>query len=195
MRRLRLISFASAFALITLVLAPFQWLFISIRHGWARSLPLVYHRMICRLMGVSIKSQGTIRRTNINHDWPPVEITLFIIFESAKMSSRKNLSVPMKKNATLEDRAEDAAALLLAMANPRRLLVLCSLLEKERSAGDLAEVAAISAAALSQHLTKMRAQGLLKSRRDGQTIYYSLAGSEVRAILQTLYGLFCASTK
>jgi DNA-binding transcriptional ArsR family regulator len=141
------------------------------------------------------KPQGTIRRTNINHDWPPVEITLFIIFESAKMSSRKNLSVPMKKNATLEDRAEDAAALLLAMANPRRLLVLCSLLENERSAGDLAEVAAISAAALSQHLTKMRAQGLLKSRRDGQTIYYSLAGSEVRAILQTLYGLFCAPTK
>ncbi|MCX7315977.1 MAG: lysophospholipid acyltransferase family protein [Hyphomicrobiales bacterium] len=65
MRRLRLISFASAFALITLVLAPFQWLFISIRHGWARSLPLFYHRMICRLMGVSIKSQGTIR-----HDQP-----------------------------------------------------------------------------------------------------------------------------
>ena len=111
------------------------------------------------------------------------------------MSSVKILKVPMKKTVTLEDRAEEAAALLLAMANPRRLLVLCSLLEKERSAGDLAEVAGISAAALSQHLTKMRAQGLLQSRRDGQTIYYSLAGSDVRAILQTLYGLFCAPTK
>ncbi|MDP4823008.1 MAG: metalloregulator ArsR/SmtB family transcription factor [Aestuariivirgaceae bacterium] len=92
----------------------------------------------------------------------------------------------------LEARAEEAAALLLAMANPRRLMVLCSLVEKEeRPAGELAALAGISPAALSQHLGRMRAQGLVESRRAGQTIHYRLASPQVRAILQTLYGLFC----
>ena len=65
MRHLRLINFASAFALITLVLAPFQWLLVSIRPVWGRTLPLFYHRILCRLLGVSIKCESKIR-----HDQP-----------------------------------------------------------------------------------------------------------------------------
>lgn len=91
----------------------------------------------------------------------------------------------------LEARAEEAAALLTSMANAKRLLVLCHLVEGERSVGDLAALAGLSQSALSQHLGKMRLQGLVTTRREAQTIYYSLASREVRAVLETLYGLYC----
>lgn len=92
----------------------------------------------------------------------------------------------------LEAKAEEVAATLAAMANPKRLVVLCTLLAGERSVGDLAEVVRLSPAALSQHLAKMRALRLVATRRDGQTIYYSLASAEVRAVLETLYTVYCA---
>jgi ArsR family transcriptional regulator, virulence genes transcriptional regulator len=95
--------------------------------------------------------------------------------------------------AVLEERAEEAAELLGSMANAKRLLVLCHLVEGERSVGDLATIAGLSQSALSQHLGKMRLQGLVKTRRDAQTIFYSLASHEVRAVLETLYGLYCGS--
>lgn len=92
----------------------------------------------------------------------------------------------------LEEKADEASSLLAAMANPKRLLVLCNMLDGERSVGELAEIAGLSSAAVSQHLGKMRALSLVKTRREGQTIYYSLASREVRAVLETLYRLFCA---
>lgn len=92
----------------------------------------------------------------------------------------------------LEEKAEEASRLLTAMANPKRLMVLCNMLDGERSVGELADIAGLSSAALSQHLGKMRALSLVKTRREGQTIYYSLASSDVRAMLETLYRLFCA---
>ncbi|OKO86885.1 transcriptional regulator [Bradyrhizobium sp. NAS80.1] len=93
----------------------------------------------------------------------------------------------------LEEKAEEVSRLLTAMGNPKRLMVLCNMLDSERSVGELADIAGLSSAALSQHLGKMRALSLVKTRREGQTIYYSLASREVRAVLQTLYRLFCAS--
>ncbi|OYX67571.1 MAG: transcriptional regulator [Rhizobiales bacterium 32-66-11] len=92
----------------------------------------------------------------------------------------------------LEARAEEAAALISSMANAKRLLMLCHLMEGERSVGDLAMLVGLSQSALSQHLGKMRLQGLVTTRREAQTIYYSLASREVRAVLETLYGLYCA---
>jgi DNA-binding transcriptional ArsR family regulator len=92
----------------------------------------------------------------------------------------------------LEEKAEEASRLLAAMGNPKRLLVLCNMLDGEKSVGQLADIAGLSPAALSQHLGKMRALTLVKTRRDGQTIYYSLASQQVRAVLDTLYQLFCA---
>lgn len=94
--------------------------------------------------------------------------------------------------ADMQPRAEQAAAMLSAMANPKRLIVLCSLVEKERSVGELAELVDLSDAALSQHLSKMRALNLVRARRDGQMIYYSLASDDVRAVLETLHRRFCA---
>ena len=92
----------------------------------------------------------------------------------------------------LAAKAEEVAATLAAMANAKRLLVLCALLAGEKSVGDLAGIVQLSASALSQHLGKMRALRLVGTRRDGQTIYYSLASHEVRALLDTLYRVYCA---
>lgn len=92
----------------------------------------------------------------------------------------------------LAEKAEEASRLLTAMANTKRLMVMCNLLEGEKSVGELAELVGLSQAALSQHLGKMRALNLVATRRDGQTIYYGLASQQVRDILETLYRLFCA---
>lgn len=93
----------------------------------------------------------------------------------------------------LEARAIEVAATLDAMANPKRLLVMCTLLKGEKSVGELAEIVKLSPAALSQHLGKMRALRLVATRRDGQTIYYSLASPAVSEILATLYRVYCAT--
>lgn len=94
--------------------------------------------------------------------------------------------------ASMEVKAEEASRVLTAMANAKRLMVLCNLLEGEKSVGQMAELVGLSAAALSQHLGKMRSLNLVATRRDGQTIYYRLASNEVREILETLYRLYCA---
>jgi len=94
--------------------------------------------------------------------------------------------------AALQMQAAEASALLSTMANAKRLLVLCNLLEGESSAGELAAAIGLSSAATSQHLGKMRALKLVATRRDGQTIHYRLASREVRAVLKVLYRLYCA---
>jgi DNA-binding transcriptional ArsR family regulator len=94
--------------------------------------------------------------------------------------------------ADLEPKAEKVAALLSAMANAKRLLILCALMEGERQAGDLAALVGLNFSAASQHLARMRLQGLVGTRRDGQAIFYRLESDEVRAVLETLYGVFCA---
>jgi len=91
-----------------------------------------------------------------------------------------------------EESAEQASSLLTAMANAKRLVVLCNLLEGEKTVGHLAEIVGLTVAAASQHLAKMRALGLVKTRRDGQQIHYRLASMEVEEVLKTLYGLYCA---
>lgn len=93
----------------------------------------------------------------------------------------------------LRKQADSAATLLGAMANSRRLLVLCNLVQKEMSVGDLAQSTGSSIAVVSQHLSKLRALGIVKTRRAGQTIYYRLDSDEAGAIIETLYNLFCAS--
>ena len=91
----------------------------------------------------------------------------------------------------LEPRAEEAAQLLTAMANPKRLLILCNLLEQERSVSELSKIVGLEQSPLSQHLSKLRALGLVKTRRDGQTIFYRLASEPVTRVLTTLYNIYC----
>lgn len=94
---------------------------------------------------------------------------------------------------SLLQKARSASTLLKAMANERRLLILCYLGVGERSVGELERHVGLSQSALSQHLAKLRNDGLVSTRRSGQTIYYSLRGFEARRILDTLYTLYCES--
>jgi ArsR family transcriptional regulator, virulence genes transcriptional regulator len=93
----------------------------------------------------------------------------------------------------MEVRARRASALLKAMGNPHRLMILCRLAEGEKCVGELERVIGLSQSALSQHLARLRRDDVVVTRRVAQTIYYSLAGSEARAIIATLYRLYCGS--
>ncbi len=105
----------------------------------------------------------------------------------------KSKTAPQAISAVaLEPKIEVASRLLTGMGNAKRLLVLCNLLDGEKSVGQLSELVCLSQAALSQHLSKMHAHALVARRRDGQTIYYRLASKEARAILKVLYRLYCA---
>ena len=91
----------------------------------------------------------------------------------------------------LEPKIVQAARLMEMLSVPVRLKILCMLIEGERSVLNLAEAADLSQSAMSHHLRKLRASNLVQTRRDAQTIYYSLKGEEVRAILQVLHRLYC----
>ncbi|WP_247712437.1 ArsR/SmtB family transcription factor [Qipengyuania xiapuensis] len=92
----------------------------------------------------------------------------------------------------LQENAARATALLKSMANESRLLILCQLSQSEMSVGELAEVIPLSQSALSQHLSLLRREGLVKTRRSSQFVYYSLDSEDVQAVIGTLYEQFCA---
>ncbi|TBC30586.1 ArsR/SmtB family transcription factor [Rhizobium ruizarguesonis] len=94
------------------------------------------------------------------------------------------------ETSDLADHTNVAAALLSAMANPKRLLILCSLVKGEVAVGVLATQVGLSQSALSQPLSKLRAQKLVKTRRDAQTIYYSSTSEPVMKILATLEDIY-----
>lgn len=92
----------------------------------------------------------------------------------------------------LQARAGEAATLLKAMSNPHRLLILCMLCDAPgTSAGELARVTGLSPSATSQHLARMREEGLIDSQRDAQRLHYSIKNDAVRQIVATLKTLFC----
>ncbi|KZD12331.1 ArsR/SmtB family transcription factor [Oceanibaculum pacificum] len=87
-----------------------------------------------------------------------------------------------------------ASVVLKAMGNERRLLILHLLAaEGEKSVSELEKLVKLSQSALSQHLARLRRDGLVKTRRSAQTIFYSVSNAEVTTILETLYGLYGAS--
>jgi len=94
--------------------------------------------------------------------------------------------------SALEDKAELASRLLKSLANERRLLILCHLIKGEKSVGELEKLVGLSQSALSQHLARLRKEDMVTTRRDAQTIFYSVASSEAKAVLATLYELYCA---
>jgi len=87
--------------------------------------------------------------------------------------------------------AEVAAELLKAMANPHRLRVLCLLIGGERSVSEINAEVDLSQSALSQHLAVLREQGLVETRREAQTIHYSVAPGPAEAVIRTLHGYYC----
>lgn len=94
----------------------------------------------------------------------------------------------------MKTQAGKASTLLNAMSNDKRLMILCQLIDGERTVNDLAERLDARQSTISQHLALLRKDGFVQPRRDGQAQYYSLAGDEARSILETLYSLYCETS-
>ncbi len=92
----------------------------------------------------------------------------------------------------MQSAADSASDLLKAMANRHRLLILCQLIDGERSVGELAAFLGARDSTVSQHLAILRRDGLVDARRDGQTIWYSISSAPARDLVEVLYRSFCA---
>jgi len=95
----------------------------------------------------------------------------------------------------LEANAANAAAFLRSLASRHRLMVLCSLIKGEVSAGELGRRLGLTQSNLSRHLAMLREEGLVATRRERTTIHYRIASERVRPILEELYRLFCAAPR
>jgi DNA-binding transcriptional ArsR family regulator len=98
----------------------------------------------------------------------------------------------VKAASDLKANAKIAATMLKAIANESRLLILCNLEGKELSVTDLNDHLDLSQSALSQHLAVLRKDGLVKTRRESQTIYYSLSDVRASKVIKTLHELYCS---
>lgn len=95
----------------------------------------------------------------------------------------------------MEQAADQASDLMKALSSRHRLLIICQLLDGERSVGELAAFLDLRDSTVSQHLALLRKDGLVSSRREAQTIYYSIESKPAREVLKTLYQVFCAPRK
>jgi ArsR family transcriptional regulator len=93
--------------------------------------------------------------------------------------------------ARLESSATQAARLLRALANERRLMILCQLADRERSVGEILPLVGLSQSALSQHLAVLREEGLVATRRESQTIWYRIDDPAALKLVATLAEIFC----
>ncbi len=92
----------------------------------------------------------------------------------------------------MSEAADKASALMRTLGHKGRLMVLCQLASSEKSVGELSDSLGIPQSPLSQHLARMRKEGLVKTRREAQTIFYSLKADDAGKIIECLYGLYCA---
>jgi ArsR family transcriptional regulator, virulence genes transcriptional regulator len=88
--------------------------------------------------------------------------------------------------------ADQASDLLKALANRHRLMIICQLIDAERSVGELAAFLGIRDSTVSQHLALLRKDGLVTARRDGQTIWYQISSGPAREVVKTLYRVYCS---
>jgi len=91
--------------------------------------------------------------------------------------------------------ADESSELLKALSNRHRLLVLCQLTDGEKSVGQLADFLGVRDSTASQHLALLRRDGIIASRRDGQTIWYRIASEPALAVMKVLYETYCAGSK
>jgi DNA-binding transcriptional ArsR family regulator len=93
------------------------------------------------------------------------------------------------------ENAQEASEFLKALSHEARLVILCLLVEGEKSVAEIEEMLSLRQPAVSQQLARLRADDLVQTRRDGKNIYYSLARPEVRDIIAALHAAFCGSQK
>jgi DNA-binding transcriptional ArsR family regulator len=91
--------------------------------------------------------------------------------------------------------AQRASDMMKALSHEARLVILCLLAEGERSVGEIERVLQLRQPAVSQQLARLRAEGMVKTRREGKNIYYSLARTEVREVIGALHRAFCTQSR
>jgi DNA-binding transcriptional ArsR family regulator len=101
----------------------------------------------------------------------------------------------MKNKSTVKlqkviERAEAVSGFLKALSNPQRLRIVCLVMERQRPVGELAEAADLNQSTVSQHLTRLRRDGILATRREGKSVYYHLADESVEQLLSVLQSGF-----
>jgi DNA-binding transcriptional ArsR family regulator len=96
---------------------------------------------------------------------------------------------------TMQKKAANVAALLKVLSHPKRLLILCQLVGRERAVGDLTALLGAREAAVSQQLALLRKDRLVRTRRDGRTIFYSLARPDIEALIGFLYEAYCTGRR
>jgi len=108
--------------------------------------------------------------------------------KSAITRSRKPV-LPME---AMQRHADEAVAVLKALGSQNRLMLLCQMLDGERSVNELADALGLAQSVVSQHLSLLRRDGLVAGRREGQSIYYAISDERVHALMATLFDVFCA---
>ncbi len=109
--------------------------------------------------------------------------------DDRKKKGKQRDTAPLMEQMALH--ASDAASLMKALGNESRLMILCTLAGGERSVGDLNGVVPLSQSALSQQLARLRQQGLVKTRRESQTIFYSLMPGPTDRVINVLHDIYC----
>jgi DNA-binding transcriptional ArsR family regulator len=109
---------------------------------------------------------------------------------TARAAATAPLVAP-RLGATLQRNARKVAPILKAMSNPSRLVILCQLAEGERSVGELEDAVGLSQSGISQHLGVLRRERVVVTRRERQTVFYSLASRDIVALITTLHDVFC----
>ena len=101
------------------------------------------------------------------------------------------MSETLEINADMQIHARAAANLLKAMAKEHRLMIMCTLMDGELCVGELNEKVPLSQSALSQHLASLRDAGLVSTRKESQTVYYKVSGTEASKIIAVLQSIYC----
>ncbi len=109
--------------------------------------------------------------------------------QSAQVARTDDLTAPEAEPMAVN--ASEAAAFLKAMAHDGRLMILCLLVERDRTVTELEKILGARQAAVSQQLARLRLEGLVESRRDGKNLLYRLSDGRVRKMVETLHDLFC----
>ena len=95
----------------------------------------------------------------------------------------------------MADNAREASEFLKALAHESRLMILCNLLDGEKSVGELESFLSLRQSTVSQQLARLRLEGLITARRDGKSIFYSIADEKVRTVIGVLYNAFCGGDR
>ncbi len=112
---------------------------------------------------------------------------------AAAQEVKEKQDVVTQRIEQMRAHAPDAAGLMKALGNESRLMILCTLAEGERSVGELNAMIPLSQSALSQQLARLRGHGIVKTRRESQTIYYSLSEGPADRVIHLLHDIYCGT--